>query len=218
MFKIDDIQYAKVKKKGRILYDKKGSQVLLDPDERVLYIKGDLNLFRDFKLDFKDYFGVVVYDENLYKYIIADYDIAESSTFWVYAYLKKEMVPIPKHDIRPLDETYYEFIRADYDMASDDELHAIIAKGELFGLFIGGDLAGYIGIHTDGTMGLLKVFAKYRRQNLAYALEGYLINHLLAKGELPYCDVETDNVASMKLQEKLGLSRSDKAQYWLFRI
>lgn len=45
-------------------------------------------------------------------------------------------------------------------------------------------------------------------------LETYMINNLLAKKELVYLQVETDNIPSMKLHEKLGYVRSNDIITW----
>lgn len=76
-------------------------------------------------------------------------------------------------------------------------------------------LAGFIGTHEEGGMGMLEVFEPYRRQGIAMALEKYLINRTLEKGFTPYCQVFTDNEASAGLQEKLGLKMCRKEIYWI---
>ena len=84
------------------------------------------------------------------------------------------------------------------------------------GAFLDGVLAGFIGIHEEGSIGMLEVLPAYRRRGLGYALEAGAIRRALKEGTIPYCQVIEGNTASMELQKKLGLEFSDGFVYWLF--
>ena len=86
---------------------------------------------------------------------------------------------------------------------------------DTFGAFVGGALAGFIGTHAEGSMGMLEIFPEYRRRGLGCALEAGLIRRLLERGEIPFCQVIEGNEASMRLQEKLGMTFSDEPVYWM---
>ena len=88
------------------------------------------------------------------------------------------------------------------------------AEGVL-GAEVGGRLAGFIGIHEEGAMGLLEVLPQFRRRGLAEALEAALIGRQLGKGALPYAQVRIGNTASEALQEKLGLTFDRRVLYWI---
>ena len=60
----------------------------------------------------------------------------------------------------------------------------------MFGAFVGGDFAGFIGAHDERSIGLLYVLPDYRRLGLAFALEAVMTNHLLSIGRLPFCQVQ----------------------------
>ena len=64
-------------------------------------------------------------------------------------------------------------------------------------------------------MGILEVFEEFRRQGIAEALERHLINRILEKGWVPFCQIFTDNEASVKLQQKLGLRIVRDTVYWI---
>ena len=81
--------------------------------------------------------------------------------------------------------------------------------------FLNGILAGFIGTHHEGSMGMLEIFPEYRRLGLGYALESALIRRLMEQGAIPYCQVYEGNEASLRLQRKLGLTFSDEFVYWL---
>ena len=91
-----------------------------------------------------------------------------------------------------------------------------MAKGELFGALIQGELAGFIGCHEEGTYGILEVLPQFRRRGVGYALERHIIGWLLDHDRIPYCQIAVDNGASISLQNRLGLSLSQKPVHWLF--
>ena len=47
-------------------------------------------------------------------------------------------------------------------------------------------------------------------------LEKRMINLMLKRNLLPFCQIEVDNVKSLSLQKKLGMSLSQEKVYWLF--
>lgn len=88
-------------------------------------------------------------------------------------------------------------------------------KGWIFGAFVEGTLAGFIGMHTEGSIGFLTVFPEYRRRGIGTALETFLINEMLERGFTPYGQTEEGNTASHRLQETLGLCFSKEMVYWM---
>ena len=76
-------------------------------------------------------------------------------------------------------------------------------------------LAGFIGTHRDGSMGMLYVEEAYRRQGLAASLESWLVNRHLKRGEIPYCQIREGNISALRLQEKLGLYLCRELMWWL---
>lgn len=110
----------------------------------------------------------------------------------------------------PLIKKYYEH--------SDDVEHLknIIERKHLWGIFEKNELAGFIGIHDEGSMGILEMRNEYKRKGYGYLLEGYLINYFIDQGWIPFCQIIQDNLPSLALQKKLGLSLSKGLSYWLF--
>lgn len=90
----------------------------------------------------------------------------------------------------------------------------IMRQKGVFGAIANGKLAGFIGRHGDGSMGMLEVFEQYRRRGIAAALEKFLITYVMTYGRAPFCDVYTDNPASIALQSKLGLTKGSGYTYW----
>lgn len=135
-------------------------------------------------------------------------------------YERNEPVSFPLPDgaeIRRLGMEHLDFVHAHYRTVDDvGYLSERIEEG-MFGAFVDGELAGFIGTHDERAMGLLEVLPEYRRRGLAFALEGYLINHLLSIGRLPFGQVRVDNAPSLALQRSLGLTMSDAVVHWLAR-
>lgn len=126
---------------------------------------------------------------------------------------------IPEVDVRPLTEDYAALCAAHYHPGDDDPTYILsrIRAGQLWGLFVEGELAAFIGTHHDGSMGVLVVLPAYRRRGLGATLEGWLIAKQLRQGWRPYCHVYLDNEASHALQARLGLTPAPDHVMWAWR-
>ena len=134
-------------------------------------------------------------------------------------YLQPSPPEVPACSIRPLKaEDAAEAAR--YYHLFDDPLPYLRGRAEagaLWGHFTAeGRLAGFLGIHSEGSMGMLEVVPEFRRHGIAQALEAALIRLHLERGWLPYCFVAPDNVPSLSLQAKLGLTNIHIPAIWLF--
>lgn len=129
-------------------------------------------------------------------------------------YTRKEAPPIKPHDIRQLCTAHLEMVLQHYDLADEVYLLDRLSNGAVFGIFVENTLAGFIGEHAEGSMGMLTVFPAYRRRGLAAALESFMIHRTLQKGYTPFCYVVEENQASVKLQEKLGLYMAKEKVWW----
>ena len=112
-------------------------------------------------------------------------------------------------DIRVLNASYLEAVLHHYshpEYLKPDELEQMLRAGKMLGGFEDNRLVGYIGLHSDGAMGLLEVFLGHRRKGWGRALEAALINRQLECGQIPWGQVWPSNVASIRLQESLGLT------------
>lgn len=118
-------------------------------------------------------------------------------------------------DIRQLDLTYLEQVARGYSLFYDPDYVADrIQAGVMFGAFVDGNLAGFVGEHSEGSMGMLEVFPAYRRQGLGMALESFQINRLLDQGRVPFDQVIVGNDRSYRLQQKLGMVLSQDTISW----
>lgn len=147
---------------------------------------------------------------------------------WQMAYTRKQPFLEDRDvNIRPLEESFTDEVFAHYSrLHTREEIACFLRNGTMYGAFVsetaeadGSEeetLAGFIGMHEEGSIGMLEVFEPFRKRGIAQALEKYMFNRTMEKGFTPYGQVFTDNEASFKLQEKLGLKVSKKKIYWIY--
>lgn len=146
-------------------------------------------------------------------------------------YTKREKLPITglyrlngktqenEIEIRKLDMRQFEIVNKHYGMVDDPEyIKRRIEAGWMFGAFYGETLAGFIGLHEEGSLGMLEVLPEYRRRHIGKALETYLINYCLEHGFTPFTQVVEGNEISMKLQENLGLCKAKQKIYFVEKM
>ncbi len=135
----------------------------------------------------------------------------------VYNYVYTENVPkrIVNKDIRQLDMSYADYITATYELGDEEYVKERLSAGVIYGIFVEGELAGYIGTHGEGSIGMLYIDEKYRHRGLAADLEGFMFNRDLKEGRTPYGQVILSNSASISLQDKVGVYGGDKVLTWL---
>ncbi len=66
-------------------------------------------------------------------------------------------------------------------------------------------------------MGLLYVFPEYRRRGFGAALQTHFIARTLDAGFIPFGQVEKDNLNSLRLQRKLGMTQSEHLIVWMWK-
>ena len=133
---------------------------------------------------------------------------------WQSAYTKTTPMEETLADIRRLDRRFLKRIADNYELADEGEIAALLDAGVIYGAFAGGELAGFIGKHEEGSVGLLFVFPEFRRMGIAEALERNYVNRELAEGNVAYGQIFVGNTPSRQLQEKLGMDFSDKFICW----
>lgn len=120
-------------------------------------------------------------------------------------------------DIRRLDESFLPVFLAHYALADNDEAYGreLLANG-VFGQFVDGELAGFIGTHLEGAVGMLEVFEPYRRRGIGENLMCYMINYWRRRNAVPFGQIYKSNDRSMNLQRKLGATISEPTLCWVW--
>ena len=137
-----------------------------------------------------------------------------------HVYESTQHVPLENKEveIRLLDEHYLEVIKQHYTierLSTDAYILGRIKTG-MFGAFINEQLAGFIGVHDSGPMGMLEVFDAYRGHKIAQTLQAVLMNHLIEEGKRVFLQVNTTNEVSLYIQEKLKMTRAKNPCIWYF--
>lgn len=123
-----------------------------------------------------------------------------------------------KISIRTLDTADLDAIERRYHMLDHEVIVDHLERGWVHGGFNGaGELVGFIGEHTEASMGMLEIFPEHRRRGYARALEAALANKIISEGRVPYGHVAPGNVASRALQERLGLTIARPRYCWIKR-
>lgn len=133
------------------------------------------------------------------------------------AYTKSEPVDEQDADIRILGPEYTDFVCETYGHHDPEHICRLLEQGIIYGIFVDNEIAGFMGRHEEGSIGMLEILPKFRRRGLAYVLEAGYINRVKALGEVPYGQVYTDNEASLALQNKLGLDISERHICWMWK-
>lgn len=79
----------------------------------------------------------------------------------------------------------------------------------------GESLAGFVGLHGEGGIGMLEVFPQYRRRGLAEALMRGIMRQQMEQGLAPFGHIVAGNEPSIRLQTKLGFSFAEELVYWM---
>lgn len=134
-------------------------------------------------------------------------------------YPRGEKLPLREGlDVRVMTERDLPLMLEHYHLFTDEEyFKELIGRGVMHVLYEDGVPAGFIGMHTEGSMGLLEIFPAFQRRGLATELESFMINFNLERGWMPFCQIILGNDASLNLQKKLGLLLADDYVVWLHR-
>lgn len=135
------------------------------------------------------------------------------------AYLKN--TPPKSNDdieIRLLEDKNKIIVKENYKSMDEgfDYTSFLIDEKRMWGAFDKDTLMGFIGIHSEGSMGLLEVLPEHRNKGVAQALQNYLIDYMLKKEWIPFGQVFIENDKSLNLQYKLGLEISKESIFWLY--
>ena len=127
------------------------------------------------------------------------------------------LIPAPRLDIcRPTDGEM-QIINATYEMADMEELQRDRGANALFAAHDpDGKFVGYMGIHSDSSLGMLYVFPEHRRKGYAEEMELFMIGTAMSRGLVPFGQILPDNTASLHLQKKLGLTEAPGSIWFLW--
>ncbi|MCC8056349.1 GNAT family N-acetyltransferase [Cloacibacillus sp.] len=200
-----------------ILYAERGGVILIERESQSCMISVDEISICEALPSLGSFPQYAAHQRDVAAYIARERTFPYSLTVRQAAYLKKEPPCVSEADIRPLTDEFTETVFLNYEAMDDPAyIRELISRGQMWGIFKDGLLAGFIGEHLEGSMGLLEVLPEHRGRGYGYALESFLIGRTLARGSIPFCQVVTGNRPSLALQKKLGMAISKGKTYWLF--
>ncbi|MBQ6888502.1 MAG: tRNA (guanosine(37)-N1)-methyltransferase TrmD [Lachnospiraceae bacterium] len=199
-------------KDGVLLKDKNSGAYMLTVTDRengeriISYIKEQPEVF-------------ISHQEFMNDFISQKFGMNNETECVQWVYTRKETLPINKDlKIQKLDKEHADEVIAHYYTLCDETyVNERIKNGVMYGIFEEDTLAGFIGMHNEGSIGMLEIFEEYRNRGYGKALEAFYINLHLKQGFTPYGQVISDNNISLKLQESLYLYPAKEKIYWLVK-
>jgi len=122
---------------------------------------------------------------------------------------------------RPATESDIPFLKEHYEDWYDDAELKTIERGELFIALLPDNpkvKVGFIGMHLEGSTGLLFVLPEYRNRGYAAEMESFMCEWVMSQGLISYGHVKVWNEKSMNLQRKVGVEFWDGTLTWLFKM
>lgn len=196
-----------------IIYESNNGFIIHDNDHDFTYMSFSNKDEMINELSKKRYKHYIAYDKEIVDFY-SDRDFIKVLHQFVYP--SNDLFDIKEYDIRVLTNDYASFIDSFYKpIASGETSIYALNRKEVLGIFDNNNLAGIIGRHPEGCVGMLYVFEEYRGKGYAEALEKSMINKLIKEKQRVFCEVVDGNDISMHLQNKLGYVKGDKKIYWL---
>lgn len=207
-----------------ILYDENDGILLYDHTSKyylasALTLEGAKDIVRLLPSDY----NVLVAHEQVFEVLAGkEFQYVDMLYSYNHVYETRNSYQVEEHSftLKMLDESYIEAVKKQYtikDLCTDEYIGARIKEGML-GAFDGDILAGFIGIHDTGAVGMLEVLPKYRGRHLGKILQQEYVNYLLAnhyKGVI-YGQVNAKNKISLNLQQKVNFKKAKTPMYWYF--
>lgn len=159
----------------------------------------------------------VAHSRETGEYLQRRYGIARCQACTQAVFSGRENIPVlPGFDIRPLGQAFFQTVLENYHSFSDPPyIRQRLASGVMHGAFREGRLLGFIGMHAEGSVGMLEVLPPYRRQGAASALMAHMVNFCLERGWVPFSQIFEGNEASFQLHRRLGWTLCPRPLYWV---
>ncbi len=133
-------------------------------------------------------------------------------------YLPKEItLPQTAHTTSSLilDDAFFIMKNAKYkDYLSIDYIIERIQNGLSSCIRIDDELAAWALTHDDGSLGFLQVMDNYKRRGFGISTTISLAQKVIAKGKIPFANIEEDNLNAINLVNKIGFKK-DRKITWL---
>lgn len=109
-----------------------------------------------------------------------------------------------------------EFVAARYTLHySPEEVLQVLKDRVMLGAYVNGEMAGFIGMHEERSVGMLEVFVNFRRMGLGTLLINEMIKYFEENGFKPFCHIIATNEKSLNLHKKMDCDMQKGFVYWL---
>ncbi len=201
---------------GILIYDPSTKQYMATADSLV----GAEDIIRKVA---DDYETLVVFDTVFEQLEGKLFRYQRKQDYYNYWYGKKEKFILPEttctfRNLTQDDIAYVKQCHRVEALCKDEYIYGRMEEGML-GIFVNGTLAGFIGRHDNGSIGMLEVLEEYREKSIGMLLEMKYINDLLDVDdqEMIFTQINPDNEIAMHLQEKLGFIKAKQKCTLYFR-
>ena len=214
-----DLSYVNIKQcldnKGIIIRNDNDGIFVKDKDSEVFYLAcADTAKALIWLEEYGDCYCLELYNEELFDMLKNRY--RHNMVCYQYVYNYPDIETDNRLNYRVAEKGDINFFKQHYSNLTDEEIEYIIEHRQLYFGLLNDEIVGFVGMHVEKCVGILKVFEKYRHNGYGKALESFMIKECLSRGLIAYTQVETDNKASIALQESIGLIRGSKLVYLLF--
>ena len=214
-----NIKNAVIRGVAEILEETREGIFIYDPNDRlyVLYAPAELGKEWLKKHEERGYRLLILYDDELIAFTAERYGLAVDEKCKQVVWTRKDKPEQgTKLVLRQADDSDIAWIRGIYNKSSDADILGALRQGTILLGYVEGVPVGMIGMHMEGSMGMLEVLPEYRRRGYGTELEKALIIRQLELGCIPYGHVYLSNAASFALQKSIGMECSEGTLTWLF--
>lgn len=163
---------------------------------------------------------MVVHQEAFFEDVMAATGMGLMMSCYQCIYTEKTPQPInaPGFDFRALDAGWAPFVEEHYDNPVGieylvDQLNAGVVHGAFERAT--GEIAGFVGEHGEGALGMLEVLPAFRRRGVGSALVAVATRGQMARGFVPFAQATVANTASVRLHRRLGFRVPRRKIFWL---
>lgn len=118
-------------------------------------------------------------------------------------------------NIKVLDFADLDIAKKYFNTYNSVYLEDRVANQKLWVAYDDEAVAGFVGIHDEGSIGLLLVTPDYRGKGYGKVLLTFMTNYFLKNKQTPYSQIAIDNVKSIQLHQSLGYTLSSEKVVWL---
>ena len=109
-----------------------------------------------------------------------------------------------------------EFLSKNYSLGySQKDIENVLKNRFVIYAKCGGEICGFIGMHEEMSIGLLEVFEKFRRKNVATSLLHKAVEMAKRENIVPFCHIISSNEKSLNLHKKINATFCEDSVYWL---